>query len=113
MKCLIVGDSEYPLAPYMLTPFRNTEEASLEARFNKKHAQGRNIIERTIGLLKSRFRCLLGARELHYTPQKATQIVNVCVALHNICLKYNIALDDEMDHTVIGYEGSNEIPEEE
>ncbi|XP_055388014.1 putative nuclease HARBI1 [Condylostylus longicornis] len=39
-----LGYSGYPLVPYMLTPFRNTEEASLEARFNKKHAQGRNII---------------------------------------------------------------------
>lgn len=62
----------------------------MQAIFNTKHAKGRNIIERTIGVLKSRFRCILRARELHYAPEKATQIINVCAALHNICLKYGV-----------------------
>lgn len=86
----ILGDGGYPLSPYLITPYRDAEDNSLQARFNKKHAQGRNIIERVIGVLKSRFRCLLQARELHYTPKKATQIINVCAALHNICIKYRL-----------------------
>lgn len=65
-------------------------------RFNYKHSQCRNIIERCIGLLKSRFRCLLKARELHYTPEKVCQIINVCVMLHNMCLKYNVPFDDNL-----------------
>lgn len=51
-------------------------------------------MERTIGVIKNRFRCLLGARQLHYKPQKVAQIVNVCCALHNICVHYKIATED-------------------
>lgn len=79
----------------MLTPYRNPEPGSAECMFNGKHSQGRNIVERTIGVLKNRFRCLLGARALHYEPKKATQIINVCAALHNICIFYNAQFSDE------------------
>ncbi|XP_055905933.1 putative nuclease HARBI1 [Eupeodes corollae] len=100
----ILGDGGYPLSPYLITPYRNVEESSLQANFNKKHAQGRNIIERTIGVLKSRFRCLLQARELHYTAKKATKIFNVCAALHNICVKYRLenpeAIEEESENVL-------------
>lgn len=85
-----VGDAGYPLEPYIMTPYRSAQEGSPEAIFNVKHAKARNIVERTIGVLKNRFRCLLGARQLHYKPCKATQITNVCVALHNICIAYGV-----------------------
>ncbi|XP_055644036.1 putative nuclease HARBI1 [Toxorhynchites rutilus septentrionalis] len=84
----ILGDAGYPSESWLVTPFRAPEEGSLESDFNQRHALGRGIVERTIGVLKNRFRCLLGARQLHYTPTKCAQIVNVCCALHNICLEY-------------------------
>ncbi|XP_053964961.1 putative nuclease HARBI1 isoform X1 [Anastrepha ludens] len=89
------GDAGYALKPYLMTPFRNSEEGSPQRTYNKQHAKARSIIERTIGVLKNRFRCLLQARALHYSPKKATQIINVCAALHNICLFYNVQLPDE------------------
>lgn len=89
----ILGDSGYPLEPWLITPFRATSEGSREAAFNTLHSKTRNIIERCIGILKSRFRCLLGARQLHYTPKKASQIVNVCTTLHNICLHFRVPLE--------------------
>ncbi|XP_053691612.1 putative nuclease HARBI1 [Sabethes cyaneus] len=69
---------------------RNTRVGSREQHFNQKHSKARSIIERVIGILKARFRCLLGARELHYSPKKATSIINVAAALHNICRFYRI-----------------------
>lgn len=27
---------------------------------------------------------------MHYKPEKATQIINACVVLHNLCIKYNV-----------------------
>lgn len=80
-----------------MTPFRGAAPGSQEAKYNTVHAQCRNVVERLNGVLKNRFRCLLGARSLHYSPEKATSIINVCCALHNICIKYKV--DIEIDDT--------------
>lgn len=85
-----LGDSGYPLEPWLITPYRNPLENSAESYFNEQHSKGRSIIERAFGLLKARFRCLLAARELHYNPVKAALILNACCALHNICLEFNV-----------------------
>ncbi|XP_055614942.1 putative nuclease HARBI1 [Toxorhynchites rutilus septentrionalis] len=84
----ILGDAGYPSEPWLLTPYRAPELESPESEFNSKHVLARGIIERTIGVLKNRFRCILGARQLHYTPTKAAKIISVCCALHNICLYF-------------------------
>ncbi|XP_053662813.1 putative nuclease HARBI1 [Anopheles marshallii] len=86
----VLADAAYPSKPWLVTPKRNPAPDTPEAAFNKNHAMGREIVERTIGLLKNRFRCLLGARQLHYTPIKAAQITNVCCALHNMCIAHNL-----------------------
>lgn len=73
-----------------MTPFRSTVANTPESRFNYIHAQTRNAVERTIGVLKERFRCILGERQLHYSPKTAGKITSVCAALHNICIHYKI-----------------------
>ncbi|XP_054746667.1 putative nuclease HARBI1 [Anastrepha obliqua] len=86
----ILGDSGYPLEPWLLTPYRNSTEDSDEHFFNQKHSKGRSLIERVFGVLKGRFRCLLASRELHYAPEKVVQILNACCALHNICIMFKV-----------------------
>ncbi|XP_065087445.1 putative nuclease HARBI1 [Ochlerotatus camptorhynchus] len=54
---------------------------------------------RTIGVMKNVFRCILGARQLHYKPEKAAKIVNVCCALHNLRKQFNLP-DDNFDELI-------------
>jgi hypothetical protein len=54
----IVGDSGYPLEPWLLTPVMGQQLSAAEAAYNMAHIKTRNCIERAIGVLKSRFRCL-------------------------------------------------------
>lgn len=80
-----IGDGGYKLKPYLMTPFRKPRTVE-ERRYNNKHTSTRNVVERCFGILKNRFRSIIGSRGLHYEPKKVTQIVNACCALHNMCL---------------------------
>ncbi|XP_017477940.1 PREDICTED: putative nuclease HARBI1 isoform X2 [Rhagoletis zephyria] len=88
----ISGDAGYPLGRIIMTPFRNTVDGSPQRNYNKIYAKARNSIERTIGVLKSKFRC--SARGLHYAPEKAMQIVNACCALHNNSQHFKVQFPD-------------------
>ncbi|KNC30056.1 hypothetical protein FF38_06221 [Lucilia cuprina] len=70
-----------------------------------------NVVERRIGVLKNRFRCLLGARQLHYSPNLAAKITAVCAASHNICIHFKIdstAFDNIVENQeVYGSTGNN------
>lgn len=77
-----------------MTPYRNAAAGSPERIFNDHHSKTRSVVERAIGVWKSRFRCVLGERALNYVPLKACQIVNVACALHNICIHFR---DDQFE----------------
>ena len=50
---LLLGDSGYPLKRWLMTPVI-AEITAQERRYNEKHTQTRNIVERCIGVLKRR-----------------------------------------------------------
>lgn len=81
------GDSGYPQRPWLMTPILNAAHGSREEHYTQKHVQARNCIERCFGLLKTRWRCLLRDRVLHYHPHVASKITMACCVLHNIALK--------------------------
>lgn len=92
----ILGDSGFPIEPWLLTPLQNCAENTPGQRYNKCHKSTRNIIERCFGVLKARFRCLLRHRTLHYMPDMAGKIVYAVAVLHNICIDNNTDLDEEL-----------------
>lgn len=83
---LVVGDRGYGLKTWLMTPLANPRTPQ-EVRYNLKHARARSVIERTIGLLKSRWMCLDAAGGmLLYRPEKICHIVLACCILHNIAM---------------------------
>ncbi|XP_045449952.1 putative nuclease HARBI1 [Melitaea cinxia] len=81
----LLGDSAYGQRSYLMTPCANPEPGSPEEHYNTLHSTARNSVERTIGILKGRFRCLLVHRVLHYDPEMVSKIIIACCILHNIC----------------------------
>lgn len=75
-----------------------------EERFNERHSTRRSTVERCIGVLKKRFRCLLRYRTLEYTPDKAGQIINACAVLHNMCIRANIPDPAEPPEAIMALE---------
>ncbi|GBP14413.1 Putative nuclease HARBI1 [Eumeta japonica] len=90
----IVGDSGYPLRPWLLIPVTNAVQGSNEERYNRKHMSARNCVERCIGVLKARWRCLLKHRVLHYDPSTVSKIVTACCVLHNIAVSLDLPMPD-------------------
>ncbi|XP_071566235.1 putative nuclease HARBI1 [Temnothorax nylanderi] len=86
----LLGDSGYPLLPYLLTPKLRQPDGSPSARYTNAHVRARSCIERAIGMLKGRWRCLRKERALHYSPEFSALIVNACCVVQNIAKFYNI-----------------------
>ena len=89
---LLLGESGYPLRPWLLTPVLNPTLPQ-EVRYNEAHMETRSIIEKSFGLLKSRFRCIdtSGGTLLH-TPLTCCDIA--IVVLHNLCIIHHLPLPE-------------------
>ena len=83
----LLGDSGYPLRPYLFTPVANPGDVHQED-FNEAHRLARCVVERTIGRWKLRFRCLhKSGGGLQFSPAKSCAVICVTAMLHNIAAK--------------------------
>ena len=73
-------------------PYTVAAEGSEEAYFHEIHVKARCIVERTIEILKSRWKILSNERRSRYTPEKMSKFGNVCAALHNVCIKFKVSM---------------------
>lgn len=102
----LLGDSGFPQQPWLMTPLRTTSDRAME-KYNIAHKSTRCIVERCIGILKSRFRCLSSHRILNFDPVKSGKVINSCVVLHNILMKANVPF--EIDDTDQSGAGNNSV----
>lgn len=90
----ILGDSAYPLLPWLMTPYKDNSSnfPSWKKEFNRRHSQQRVAIENAFGLLKQRFRrlYLVDAK----TVAQSCFIVMAACVLHNFCNEERDSLQD-------------------
>jgi len=85
---------------YWLADFRRQRALTKEEKFNHAHAQLRNVIERSYGVLNARFPILKQMAPFPFPKQR--DIVIACFAVHNFIRKCNI-----YDQLFMAYEENN------
>jgi nuclease HARBI1 len=90
----LLGDSGYPLEPWLLTKYRNPV-TDPQRQFNTAIGRVRSLIENVNGILKSRWRVLAkSGGEMLYRADKVCDITVACCVLHNICVRRNVVVED-------------------
>ncbi|XP_052130884.1 putative nuclease HARBI1 [Frankliniella occidentalis] len=85
-RCWLLGDNGYFTAPWLHVPVINASPGTPEFIYTQVHCRARNVVERCIGVLKSRWRLLCSDRCINYKDAAyAGQMINACCVLHNFC----------------------------
>jgi hypothetical protein len=83
---VLVGDSGYPIKPYLITPLLNVRNRA-ENLFNESQIRTRNVVERSYGVWKRRFPALAMGLRLKLDTTQA--VVVATAVLHNIACNEN------------------------
>ena len=97
----LLGDSGCSLKRWLITERENRPISSRpiterENKFNRAHKKKRSLIERSLGILKSRWRILdHTGGTLSCSPSKVGKITIACCILPNICRRSGTPLGDK------------------
>lgn len=72
-----------------------------EENYNQIILSIRHLIERVIGLLKVRFRCIMGERKLRYHQTKASKIIYTAT-VHNYLIRHRFNIMHDIDLNELG-----------
>lgn len=91
----IVGDSGFPLMPWLLTPYPGKDLEETQTEFNRRHYATRLVAERALARLKDMWKIIQGVM---WKPDKSRlpRIILVCCLLHNIVIDLEDEVQDEM-----------------
>ena len=103
----LVGDSAYPLAPWLIKPFPEGTNDPDEKTFNKELSRARVVVERAFGILKGRWRVL--QKRLDSSLNFAIKTTIACIVLHNFCIEANDDWDDDDDDGPSDNDGNNNL----
>lgn len=92
----ILGDSCYPLLPWLLTPFsdKNKKLSSSEAAFNEVHSRGIELVETAFAKVKKRWK-LVGKIWKEQCVEVFPFVIVACCLLHNFLIKCSEVLPEE------------------
>lgn len=105
---MLTGDSGYPLLPYLMVPKLNQQAGTPSARYTQCHVQARSSVERCIGILKGRWRCLRKERALHYTPDMAGKTLH-SIFIRHLSFSSSLEFDKNEDIRYFHDEHSNRV----
>ena len=91
----LVGNSAYPLSPWLMKPFPDGTRDPDEIRFNKELSSARVKVECAFGVLKNRWRILI--KRFDSSVDFAIRCAVACAVLHNICLRNGDDWDEGED----------------
>ena len=103
---MLLGDSGYPQQQWLMTPFSSPSTAS-ERRYNVSQKRIRSTMERCIGILKSRFRCIDQTNGmLLFSPERSAVVIRAVTNLHNFARKRRMPVptDDEILQRIMSAE---------
>ena len=105
----LVGDSAYPISPWLMKPYPEATRDPGEITFNKELSSARVTIECAFGRLKSRWRIL--QKRLDSRITFSVKIAIACAVLHNFCIKIGDEWEDDFydDDDDRGNEQNNDL----
>ena len=89
----LVGDSAYPLSPWLMKPYPEGTRDRAEIKFNKELSSARVKVECAFGLIKSRWRIL--QKRFDSTIDFAVKNAIACAVLHNLCIRLGDNWEEE------------------
>ena len=80
----VIGDSAYPMLPWLMKPYNQPSVDSSEKRtYNHRISRGRIVVEIAFGRLKARWRRPLKRNDI--LIKNVPTVVSAAFVLHNIC----------------------------
>lgn len=91
----IVGDTGFPLLPWLLTPYEGEGLSNVQVDFNKRVAATQMVAKRALSRLKEMWKIIGGVMQKP-NKHKLPRIILVCCILHNIVIHLEDEVLDDM-----------------